>query len=224
MRDGGGDTKARTTCLPAGWARCWWGAGVRDSGPREGPAGAGRCRRGPEGRRLAPRVGAGRLRSFPSPPASSLSSVFGHISFRSDWELVKVDFRPSFPRQCSEDDYGSWHLSDLKVGRGAGGEGPLCLATPPAGTAPGTRPAGRLPRTPAAPDVQSFCRVLRPPRGARAAPGLGLQPGSGVPQAPTPLRSPCAWDPGAVVRWEGNTVPASCITQRPTGAWGSPTP
>lgn len=42
-----------------------------------------------------------------------------------------MDFRPSFSRQCSEDDYGSWHLSDLKVGRGAGGEGPLCLAIPP---------------------------------------------------------------------------------------------
>ncbi|XP_040351098.1 VPS10 domain-containing receptor SorCS2 [Herpailurus yagouaroundi] len=51
------------------------------------------------------------------PPSSSLSSVFGHISFRSDWELVKVDFRPSFSRQCSEDDYGSWHLSDLKGDR-----------------------------------------------------------------------------------------------------------
>ncbi|XP_025777413.1 VPS10 domain-containing receptor SorCS2 [Puma concolor] len=44
-------------------------------------------------------------------------TVFGHISFRSDWELVKVDFRPSFSRQCSEDDYGSWHLSDLKGDR-----------------------------------------------------------------------------------------------------------
>lgn len=43
--------------------------------------------------------------------------VFGHISFRSDWELVKVDFRPSFPRQCGEDDYSSWDLTDLQVGR-----------------------------------------------------------------------------------------------------------
>lgn len=42
--------------------------------------------------------------------------VFGHISFRSDWELVKVDFRPSFPRQCGEDDYSSWDLTDLQVG------------------------------------------------------------------------------------------------------------
>ncbi|XP_062069475.1 VPS10 domain-containing receptor SorCS2 isoform X1 [Lepus europaeus] len=41
-------------------------------------------------------------------------TVFGHISFRSDWELVKVDFRPSFPRQCSESDYSAWDLSSLQ--------------------------------------------------------------------------------------------------------------
>uniref|UniRef100_A0A8C5XDM3 VPS10 domain-containing receptor SorCS2 n=1 Tax=Microcebus murinus TaxID=30608 RepID=A0A8C5XDM3_MICMU len=44
-------------------------------------------------------------------------TVFGHISFRSDWELVKVDFRPSFSRQCSEDDYSSWDLTDLQGDR-----------------------------------------------------------------------------------------------------------
>ncbi|XP_006875381.1 PREDICTED: VPS10 domain-containing receptor SorCS2, partial [Chrysochloris asiatica] len=44
-------------------------------------------------------------------------TVFGHISFRSDWELVKVDFRPSFPRPCIEDDYDSWELSDLQGDR-----------------------------------------------------------------------------------------------------------
>ncbi|XP_065145481.1 VPS10 domain-containing receptor SorCS2 isoform X5 [Paramisgurnus dabryanus] len=41
-------------------------------------------------------------------------TVFGHISYRSDWELVKVDFRQSFPRQCTEDDYDSWKLTDLQ--------------------------------------------------------------------------------------------------------------
>ncbi len=41
--------------------------------------------------------------------------VFGHISYRSDWELVKVDFRQSFPRQCTEADYDSWKLTDLQV-------------------------------------------------------------------------------------------------------------
>ncbi|XP_063086286.1 VPS10 domain-containing receptor SorCS2 isoform X3 [Cavia porcellus] len=44
-------------------------------------------------------------------------TVFGHISFRSDWELVKVDFRPSFSRLCSEDDYGSWDLASLQGDR-----------------------------------------------------------------------------------------------------------
>uniref|UniRef100_A0A3P9NCV5 VPS10 domain-containing receptor SorCS2 n=1 Tax=Poecilia reticulata TaxID=8081 RepID=A0A3P9NCV5_POERE len=41
-------------------------------------------------------------------------TVFGHISYRSDWELVKVDFRQSFPRQCTESDYESWQLTDLQ--------------------------------------------------------------------------------------------------------------
>ncbi|XP_046871070.1 VPS10 domain-containing receptor SorCS2 [Hypomesus transpacificus] len=41
-------------------------------------------------------------------------TVFGHISYRSDWELVKVDFRQSFPRQCTEADYESWKLTDLQ--------------------------------------------------------------------------------------------------------------
>ncbi|XP_052002910.1 VPS10 domain-containing receptor SorCS2-like isoform X4 [Xyrauchen texanus] len=41
-------------------------------------------------------------------------TVFGHISYRSEWELVKVDFRQSFPRQCTEADYDSWQLTDLE--------------------------------------------------------------------------------------------------------------
>uniref|UniRef100_A0A7N8YJR4 VPS10 domain-containing receptor SorCS2 n=1 Tax=Mastacembelus armatus TaxID=205130 RepID=A0A7N8YJR4_9TELE len=41
-------------------------------------------------------------------------TVFGHISYRSDWELVKVDFRQSFLRQCTESDYDSWQLTDLQ--------------------------------------------------------------------------------------------------------------
>ncbi|XP_011857579.1 PREDICTED: VPS10 domain-containing receptor SorCS2 [Mandrillus leucophaeus] len=51
------------------------------------------------------------LGTFPCP------WVFGHISFRSDWELVKVDFRPSFSRQCGEEDYSSWDLSNLQGDR-----------------------------------------------------------------------------------------------------------
>uniref|UniRef100_A0A3Q2DMM2 VPS10 domain-containing receptor SorCS2 n=1 Tax=Cyprinodon variegatus TaxID=28743 RepID=A0A3Q2DMM2_CYPVA len=41
-------------------------------------------------------------------------TVFGHISYRSDWELVKVDFRQSFTRQCTESDYEAWQLTDLQ--------------------------------------------------------------------------------------------------------------
>ncbi|KAG8591362.1 hypothetical protein GDO81_000140 [Engystomops pustulosus] len=41
-------------------------------------------------------------------------TVFGHISYRSEWELVKVDFRPSFFRECTEEDYESWNLSNLQ--------------------------------------------------------------------------------------------------------------
>ncbi|XP_030047018.1 VPS10 domain-containing receptor SorCS2 isoform X2 [Microcaecilia unicolor] len=41
-------------------------------------------------------------------------TIFGHISFRSDWELVKVDFRPTFSRECTEDDYDSWNLTTLQ--------------------------------------------------------------------------------------------------------------
>ncbi|TNN55078.1 VPS10 domain-containing receptor SorCS2 [Liparis tanakae] len=41
-------------------------------------------------------------------------TVFGHISYRSDWELVKVDFRQSFPHQCTESEYELWKLKDLQ--------------------------------------------------------------------------------------------------------------
>lgn len=60
---------------------------------------------------------------FLSLPSCSHHRVFGHISFRSDWELVKVDFRPSFSRQCGEEDYSSWDLSNLQVGRDEAGIG-----------------------------------------------------------------------------------------------------
>lgn len=58
------------------------------------------------------------LLSFPSAAVTlclCVCSVFGHISYRSDWELVKVDFRQSFSRQCADSDYESWGLTDLQV-------------------------------------------------------------------------------------------------------------
>lgn len=54
-----------------------------------------------------------------------VNRVFGHISYRSDWELVKVDFRQSFPRQCTEADYDSWKLTDLQVISGCFSDLPL---------------------------------------------------------------------------------------------------
>ncbi|KAF7240403.1 VPS10 domain-containing receptor SorCS2 [Varanus komodoensis] len=46
-------------------------------------------------------------------------TVFGHISYRSDWELVKVDFRPSFSRECTDEDYESWDLTNLQRAQGS---------------------------------------------------------------------------------------------------------
>lgn len=40
-----------------------------------------------------------------------------------------MDFRPSFTRLCSEEDYSSWDLTNLQVGQGAGAAG-----TPPPGS------------------------------------------------------------------------------------------
>lgn len=85
------------------------------------PSGGGGATAGPTGqvwaeacRGLGAPGGRAGLRRLPAP--ASLPSVFGHISFRSDWELVKVDFRPWFSRRCDEGDYGSWDLTDLQVG------------------------------------------------------------------------------------------------------------
>ncbi|XP_054438190.1 VPS10 domain-containing receptor SorCS2 [Pteronotus mesoamericanus] len=44
-------------------------------------------------------------------------TIFGHMSYRSEWELVKVDFRPSFSRPCREEDYSSWELTNLQGDR-----------------------------------------------------------------------------------------------------------
>ncbi|XP_034267610.1 VPS10 domain-containing receptor SorCS2 isoform X1 [Pantherophis guttatus] len=44
-------------------------------------------------------------------------TVFGHISYQSDWELVKIDFRPSFSRECTDEDYESWDMTNLQGDR-----------------------------------------------------------------------------------------------------------
>ncbi|KAG8135648.1 hypothetical protein E2320_008655, partial [Naja naja] len=40
----------------------------------------------------------------------SWSNVFGHFSHRSEWQLVKVDYKSIFDRRCAEDDYRPWQL------------------------------------------------------------------------------------------------------------------
>uniref|UniRef100_A0A2K6PK16 VPS10 domain-containing receptor SorCS3 n=1 Tax=Rhinopithecus roxellana TaxID=61622 RepID=A0A2K6PK16_RHIRO len=36
--------------------------------------------------------------------------VFGHFSLRSEWQLVKVDYKSIFSRHCTKEDYQTWHL------------------------------------------------------------------------------------------------------------------
>ncbi|CAB1343669.1 unnamed protein product, partial [Coregonus sp. 'balchen'] len=45
-----------------------------------------------------------------------IMTIFGHFSHRSEWQLVKIDFRPIFNRRCTTDDYQTWQLhNDGKV-------------------------------------------------------------------------------------------------------------
>uniref|UniRef100_A0A8C4S1L2 Sortilin related VPS10 domain containing receptor 1 n=1 Tax=Erpetoichthys calabaricus TaxID=27687 RepID=A0A8C4S1L2_ERPCA len=39
-----------------------------------------------------------------------IMTIFGHVSHRSEWQLVKVDYRSIFNRRCVEEDYQTWHL------------------------------------------------------------------------------------------------------------------
>ncbi|KAM6956509.1 VPS10 domain-containing receptor SorCS1-like [Aplochiton taeniatus] len=41
---------------------------------------------------------------------SLVMTVFGHFSHRSEWQLVKIDFRSIFNRRCSSEDYQTWQL------------------------------------------------------------------------------------------------------------------
>uniref|UniRef100_F7ETM3 VPS10 domain-containing receptor SorCS3 n=2 Tax=Ornithorhynchus anatinus TaxID=9258 RepID=F7ETM3_ORNAN len=41
---------------------------------------------------------------------TQIMTVFGHFSLRSEWQLVKVDYRAIFSRRCNKDDYQTWHL------------------------------------------------------------------------------------------------------------------
>ncbi|XP_045147359.1 VPS10 domain-containing receptor SorCS1, partial [Echinops telfairi] len=39
-----------------------------------------------------------------------IMTVFGHFSHRSEWQLVKVDYKSIFDRRCAEEDYRAWQL------------------------------------------------------------------------------------------------------------------
>lgn len=47
-----------------------------------------------------------------------LCRVFGHFSHRSEWQLVKVDYKSIFDRRCAEEDYRPWQLHSQVGGGG----------------------------------------------------------------------------------------------------------
>uniref|UniRef100_A0A672L3G4 VPS10 domain-containing receptor SorCS3-like n=1 Tax=Sinocyclocheilus grahami TaxID=75366 RepID=A0A672L3G4_SINGR len=40
----------------------------------------------------------------------SIGRFFGHFSHRSEWQLIKIDYKSIFTRRCTEGDYQTWHL------------------------------------------------------------------------------------------------------------------
>lgn len=149
------------------------------------------------------------------------SSIFGHISYRSEWELVKVDFRPSFPRPCRAEDYSAWDLTNLQVGGGWAPRRPISLCKDP--TCPPRGPGLSSSR-------KSSRRPGRPDAGPSGVSGsflesrlLGLSPTRGaVPRAPPNRGARCAGGQG-FGSWEGDTAPASDMTWHPVRA-GQPRP
>uniref|UniRef100_A0A3B5ANI5 VPS10 domain-containing receptor SorCS1-like n=1 Tax=Stegastes partitus TaxID=144197 RepID=A0A3B5ANI5_9TELE len=47
-----------------------------------------------------------------------IMTIFGHFSHRSEWQLVKIDFRSIFQQQCTSEDYLTWQLHN---------EGEVCI-------------------------------------------------------------------------------------------------
>lgn len=37
-------------------------------------------------------------------------TFFGHFSYRSEWQLIKIDYKGIFSRRCMDGDYQTWHL------------------------------------------------------------------------------------------------------------------
>ncbi|XP_030011391.1 VPS10 domain-containing receptor SorCS1-like [Sphaeramia orbicularis] len=47
-----------------------------------------------------------------------IMTIFGHFSHRSEWQLVKIDFRSIFQHRCTSEDYLTWQLHN---------EGEVCI-------------------------------------------------------------------------------------------------
>nr|XP_057942775.1 VPS10 domain-containing receptor SorCS3-like [Doryrhamphus excisus] len=41
---------------------------------------------------------------------NQIMTFFGHFSHRSEWQLIKIDYKSIFSRKCAEEDYQTWHL------------------------------------------------------------------------------------------------------------------
>lgn len=61
---------------------------------------------------------------FDSIPASP-RSFFGHFSHRSEWQLIKIDYKSLYSRKCTEEDYQTWHLHN-QVGGNLATRGVTC--------------------------------------------------------------------------------------------------
>ncbi|KAG7267824.1 hypothetical protein CRUP_017368, partial [Coryphaenoides rupestris] len=43
---------------------------------------------------------------------NQIMTFFGHFSHRSEWQLIKIDYKSVFSRRCTEEDYQTWHLNN----------------------------------------------------------------------------------------------------------------
>ncbi|KAI5090031.1 VPS10 domain-containing receptor SorCS3 [Silurus meridionalis] len=41
---------------------------------------------------------------------NQILTFFGHFSDRSEWQLIKIDYKSLFTKRCAEGDYQTWHL------------------------------------------------------------------------------------------------------------------
>lgn len=63
----------------------------------------------------------------------SFFSFFGHFSHRSEWQLIKIDYKGLFSRRCMDGDYQTWQLHNkvtaiLKISDLLWTSGDTCLS------------------------------------------------------------------------------------------------